>query len=105
MTFVGVDQDHQVVSEPRIFDIESANYRFPEHEELLAQQLHLFRQIAQPVRGSDRLPITAQELTHRGLRRKIEDDPEKPEMIKTVRGGARGPASETLHPSGPRSPT
>jgi hypothetical protein len=41
-------------SNPSCSSGESANYRFPEHEELLAQQLHLLRQIAQPVRGSPR---------------------------------------------------
>jgi hypothetical protein len=37
---------------------ESANYRFPEHEELLTQQLHLLRQIAQSVRDCATTPTS-----------------------------------------------
>jgi len=36
-----------------------------EDDELLAEQLHFLRQIAQLIRGADRLPIPAQQLTHR----------------------------------------
>ena len=36
-----------------------------EDDEFLAEQLHLLWQIAELVRGAHRLPVTAQEFTHR----------------------------------------
>src|ERR1700674_524712 len=45
-----------------------ASHLVTEDDELLAKQLHFLRQIAQFIRGADRLPIPAQELTHRAPR-------------------------------------
>ena len=39
-----------------------------EDDELLAEQFHLLRQIAELFRGADRLPVAAQEFTHRASR-------------------------------------
>jgi hypothetical protein len=38
------------------------------YDDLLAQQLDLFRQVAQLVRGTDRLPMAAHQFAHRAAR-------------------------------------
>src|SRR5258708_3175012 len=47
--------------------VEGADPALPvaEHDDLLAEELHLFRQIGKLVREADRLPVAAQEFAHR----------------------------------------
>src|SRR5262249_17971014 len=54
----------------RAMRIERANPpRFvAEHDDLLAQQLFLARQILQLIGGADRLPVAAQQFAHRAAR-------------------------------------